>query len=151
MVSAPAADRVQLVRSVPSSLPLVSLNSENEDQPSPCKCICGGEIHCERGQWAWCECRNGKCIGACSSGKKEPLDLAADVVSVIVEDTVKATDVRNNPDRYSQILEALLKGKVSENKYRLAYRSREIGFSFTENSVSLLRKAREELRESKTQ
>jgi hypothetical protein len=133
--------RAQLATRGPNSLTLTPLTRGNQDAPGPCICPCGGEFQCDKGQWTYCVCRDGKCTGTCSSEKKEPMDLAADVVSVIVVRTLKATDLRKEPGTYSPILDELLNGKVAEGRYRLKYRDREMGFSFTKLAVSLLTKA----------
>ena len=107
------ADSSLLASFTPSALLLSQSTSDDTDQPPPCICPCGGEIQCEKGQWAYCKCVNGKCKGSCSPGKKEPLDLAADVVSPIVEKPVTRIELQNEASRYFPILDELLKGKVS--------------------------------------
>jgi len=136
----------QLASRSPNSLALTRLTRVTQEAPRSCICPCGGEFQCDKGQWAYCICRDGKCTGTCSSGKNEPMDLAADVVSVIVDRTVKAPDLRKEPGTYSPILDELLNGKVSEGRYQLKYRDREMGFSFTQPAVSLLTKALAELK-----
>jgi hypothetical protein len=115
------------------------------EPPPPCKCECGGEIQCEKGQWAYCECREGKCSGKCISDKNKPLDLAADVVTVILQEKHDEKDLRTSPKKYSQIIDMLLQGKVAKGRYHIIYESRDVHFSFTEQVISKLIAARNEL------
>jgi len=113
----------------------------DEDQPAPCVCTCGGQIQCEKGQWSFCKCENGKCKGACSTGKKAPLPLAADVLSPIFEKSLSEADLRKEPQQYSPVLGELLRSKVSPGKYKY----RQIGFSFIPQIESQLNVAFNEL------
>src|SRR6266481_5782340 len=85
-------DPIPLVASASMHVPQVA-SDNNKDQPPPCKCKCGGETQCQNGQWAYCECIDGKCKGSCTTVKQEPLNIAADVISVLEEKDVTPRDL----------------------------------------------------------
>lgn len=115
-------------------------------KPPACVCKCGGETKCESGQWAFCECQNGKCHGVCTKEKSDPLALAADVTSVIELRPVTVDVLRERHDTYASLLQELLSGKVKGGQYVLSHGNRSIGFSFTDRAVDLLTQASRQLR-----
>jgi hypothetical protein len=130
----------------PSSLAFVQVSTTDREAPPPCVCKCGGKTQCERGQWAYCECRDGHCETKCTTEKHEPLELAADVVSVVEDRPVEAQAMKAEARTYAPVLHKLIfQANVSEGTYRLSYERREIGFSFTQFAVKLLRDALHQL------
>jgi hypothetical protein len=123
------------------------LANASEDQPPPCICKCGGKIQCEKGQWAFCECSDGKCEAKCSTEKHEPLELAADVTSAIVLKPVTVGDLKREAPCQYTISRQLLSGRLSDGRYFLFYEGRGMGFSFTTGAVNLLTRAVSQLRE----
>jgi len=143
--SAPVTDPGREVALVQGSLLSGQINSDRQDEPPPCACKCGGKIQCDKGEWSFCECRRGKCDTTCRKGKNKPLELAADVTSVVVEKEITVTRLKEESNVYSPILSSLLRGKLLERTYHLKYKDRDIGFSFNPRGVALLTEAVNEL------
>lgn len=139
-ISTPSAVRLR-----PAVLRLQRRSSPEMEPPPPCDFPCGGELRCDKGQFGYCECPNGKCQGSCRSQKAEALDLAADVLSVVFEEGLNPSNLREMPQKYRPVLDDLLKNKASTGRYHLKYKDRRITFAFSEQSVVLLTDAARQL------
>jgi hypothetical protein len=130
----------------PSSVAGLQLSTTEREAPPPCVCKCGGKTQCERGQWAYCECREGHCETKCTTEKHEPMQLAADVVSAVRKQPVEVNAMKNEARAYAPLLHKLIyDAKVSEGTYTLTYDRRQIGLSFTQVAVKLLTDALHQL------
>lgn len=120
-----------------------------QNQPPPCKCSCSGQIQCASGQWAYCECEKNKCSGECRNVKKSAGDLPASVLSVITGEEITSKQLREERERFAEILRRLLSNKNKDGVYTISSNGREIHFGFTDAVVRLLEAAQRDLENSR--
>jgi hypothetical protein len=125
----------------------------SDDAPPDCVCSCRGRISCDRGQWAYCECKSGTCYGKCYSQSPTPKAQASAVISQILNQKVQETYLDEHRLESGELLRKLLSGRTGEGQYSIKYESRTgigyssrtVGFAFSKSTVRQLESATREL------
>lgn len=125
---------------------MVCSTAAAQERPTPCECRpCGGRFVCPRGTIGWCGCRGTGCDGGCLRKEADRHELAASVLSIIMDEEVTSSSLKEDPARFSRILRELLGEEYEGGTLRVRYKNRELGFVLTTPEVLKLQQIRIEL------